>query len=105
MFKSSSNILSEPQNLGNMAVQISFLSSMLEHMLQVTASGLLGLVGAGEVVEGEGEPELSGACIHLGVRRVRPTARVVMHTHTPYATALGCLEDPQLLPVHQNSCR
>ena len=78
---------------------------MLERILQVTASGLLGLVGAGEVVEGEGEPELSGACIHLGVRRVRPTARVVMHTHTPYATALGCLEDPQLLPVHQNSCR
>ena len=31
--------------------------------------------------------------------------QVVMHTHTPYATALGCLEDPSLLMVHQNSCR
>ena len=28
-----------------------------------------------------------------------------MHTHTPYATALGCLEDPSLLMMHQNSCR
>ena len=31
--------------------------------------------------------------------------QVVMHTHTPYATALGCLEDPSLLMTHQNSCR
>ena len=31
-----------------------------------------------EVLEGRGEPELSGACIHLGVRRARPGARVIM---------------------------
>ena len=31
--------------------------------------------------------------------------QVVMHTHTPYATALGCLEDPSLVMTHQNSCR
>ena len=28
-----------------------------------------------------------------------------MHTHTPYATAIGCLEDPSLIMTHQNSCR
>ena len=33
------------------------------------------------------------------------SGRVVMHTHTPYATALGCLQDPSLLMIHQNSCR
>ena len=33
------------------------------------------------------------------------STQVVMHTHTPYATALGCLEDPSLLMIHQNSCR
>ena len=72
---------------------------------KVTASGLLGLDPAGKVLEGDGEPELSGACIHLGVRRSRPDAKVIFHTHTPYATALGCLQDPSLLMIHQNSCR
>jgi len=71
----------------------------------VSATGILGLGPQGEVLEGEGLPELSGACIHLGVRRSKPGARVVMHTHTPYATALGCLQDPALLMLHQNSCR
>ena len=27
------------------------------------------------------------------------------HTHTPYATALGCLKDPNLEMIHQNTCR
>ena len=45
---------------------------------RVTASSILGLDRLGEVVEGRGEPELSGACIHLGVRRARPGARVIM---------------------------
>ena len=91
----------------------------------MTASSILGLDTEGRVMEGQGEPELSGACIHLGVRRTRPGAKVnteirimsielmtllllmqvVMHTHTPYATALGCLEDPSLVMIHQNSCR
>jgi len=71
----------------------------------VTASSLIGLDQDANVVEGEGEPERSGAVIHLGVRRAKPEAKVIMHTHTPYATALGCLEDPSLLMIHQNSCR
>jgi len=41
----------------------------------VTASSLLGLEPAANVVEGQGVPELSGAVIHLGVRRARPGAR------------------------------
>ena len=44
--------------------------------VQVTASCLLGLDQAGGVAEGAGLPELSGACIHLGVRRARPGAKV-----------------------------
>ena len=72
---------------------------------KVTASCLLGLDPVGKVMEGDGEPELSGACIHLGVRRSRPDAKVIFHTHTPYATALGCLQDPSLMMIHQNSCR
>lgn len=42
----------------------------------MTASSILGLDTEGRVMEGQGEPELSGACIHLGVRRTRPGAKV-----------------------------
>ena len=42
----------------------------------VTASSIIGLGTQGEVLEGEGLPELSGACIHLGVRRAKPEAKV-----------------------------
>ena len=42
----------------------------------MTASCILGLDQAGGVAEGAGLPELSGACIHLGVRRARPGAKV-----------------------------
>ena len=45
---------------------------------RVTATSILGLDRQGAVLEGRGEPELSGACIHLGVRRARPGARVIM---------------------------
>lgn len=45
----------------------------------MTASSILGLDTAGRVMEGQGEPELSGACIHLGVRRTRPGAKVNTH--------------------------
>ena len=44
----------------------------------MTATSILGLDRQGAVLEGRGEPELSGACIHLGVRRARPGARVIM---------------------------
>ena len=47
------------------------------HWSEMTASCMLGLgLKDGEVVEAGslhgGRPELSAACIHLGVRRVRP---------------------------------
>ena len=28
-----------------------------------------------------------------------------MHTHSDYVTALGCLADPSILPIHQSSMR
>ena len=28
-----------------------------------------------------------------------------MHTHSDYATALSCLKDSQILPIHQSSMR
>lgn len=57
--------------------------------LQVTASNLVMVDGDAKMVEGDTEPELAASCIHLGIREVRPDAKVVMHTHQPYVTALS----------------
>lgn len=75
------------------------------HWSKVTASYLIGLDESAKIVEGEGEPELTAACIHLGVRRVKKQAKVLMHVHPPFTTALGCLKDPTLEICSQNSAR
>ncbi|XP_037783000.1 adducin-related protein C1289.14-like [Penaeus monodon] len=75
------------------------------HWSEVTASNLVMVDGDAKMVEGDTEPELAASCIHLGIRKVRPDAKVVMHTHQPYVTALGCLKDPRLLMCHQNCLR
>ena len=58
------------------------------HILQVTASSLLGTNDKGQVVEGDGDIEISAACIHLGVRSLHHQ-KCVMHTHAPYLTSLS----------------
>eukprot|EP00095_Tigriopus_kingsejongensis_P003375 maker-scaffold153_size302544-snap-gene-1.11 protein:Tk03375 transcript:maker-scaffold153_size302544-snap-gene-1.11-mRNA-1 annotation:"predicted protein" len=78
------------------------------HWSEVNASSLIGLNTHGDVVEDGcwgGRPELSAACIHLGVRNIQPHIKVLMHIHPPHSTALGCLKDPRILPIHQNSLR
>ena len=50
-----------------------------QHWAEVTASSLIGVDEDGNVIENGnlgGEPELSAKCIHLGIRKVRPDAKV-----------------------------
>ncbi|KAG7168679.1 adducin-related protein C1289.14-like [Homarus americanus] len=75
------------------------------HWSEVTASNLLGVDESAQTVEGEGTADITASCIHLGIRLVRPDAKVIMHTHQPHATAIACMKDPTLLMVHQNSAR
>lgn len=75
------------------------------HWREVTASNLVGLDSEAKTVEGEGSPETTASCIHLSIHKMRPEAKVVMHTHQPYVTALASLEDFELRRVHQNSLR
>ncbi|KAG0728409.1 putative aldolase class 2 protein PA3430 [Chionoecetes opilio] len=75
------------------------------HWREVTASNLVGLDSEAKTVEGEGSPETTASCIHLSIHKMRPETKVVMHTHQPYVTALACLEDFEIRPVHQNSLR
>jgi ribulose-5-phosphate 4-epimerase/fuculose-1-phosphate aldolase len=70
---------------------------------EVTASDFMELDFAGKVVAGHGLVEPTALYIHLAVHRLAPQAVCVLHTHMPYATALGMLEQPQLQMAGQNA--
>jgi len=70
---------------------------------EVKASDLLELDFSGTLVAGGGLVEDTALYIHLSVHRLVPAARCVLHTHMPYATALGMLEDPHLQMAGQNA--
>ena len=70
---------------------------------EVRASELLEVDFSGRLVSGRGLIEDTALYIHLSVHRLLPQARCVLHTHMPYATALGMLEDPRLEMAGQNA--
>lgn len=72
---------------------------------EVTASSLIVLDLAGEVVRGEGVPSAAARNIHAPLHRHLPHARAIFHTHQPYATALSMLEDGRLQFALQATCR
>ena len=57
------------------------------------------------VLDGPEPPDTSAWCVHGTLHRRRPDARVVLHAHSPYATALACLKDPTLVPIDNNTAR
>lgn len=59
----------------------------------------------GRVLEGAGAPDASAWCVHGTLHRRKPEARVILHVHSPYATALACLKDPTMVPVDNNTAR
>lgn len=75
------------------------------HWAEMRASDILLVDAEGRVFDGEGEPELTALCIHAPVHQRCPSARAVLHTHMPYATAMTMLEDQRLLPLHQTALR
>lgn len=75
------------------------------HWSEVTASNLLTLDAEGKVLEGEGEYEKTAFYIHSRIHLAHPRARCVLHTHTPYATALTLIENGRLEMVEQNALR
>ena len=70
---------------------------------EVTASDLMELDFGGKVVAGRGLVEDTALHIHLPVHRRVPGARCVLHTHMPYATALGMLENAHLEMAGQSA--
>ena len=75
------------------------------HWSEVSASNLLALDAAGNVLGGEGEVEKTAFYIHSRIHLGNPRATCVLHTHMPYATTLTLLEGGRLEMVEQNALR
>src|SRR5258708_19331593 len=67
------------------------------HWSEARASDMVVFDDEGRTLEGEGRVEMSAYCIHAPIHRVAG-ARVVLHTHQPWALALNMLKDNRLLP-------
>jgi ribulose-5-phosphate 4-epimerase/fuculose-1-phosphate aldolase len=70
---------------------------------EVRASDFMEIDFAGQAMAGSGLVEPTALHIHLAVHRRVPQAACVLHTHMPYATALGMLEEPRLQMAGQNA--
>jgi ribulose-5-phosphate 4-epimerase/fuculose-1-phosphate aldolase len=72
---------------------------------EVTASNLLMVDGEGRLIEGDGEVEITAFCIHAPIHKANGRAACILHTHMPYATALGMVEGARLEWASQNALR
>ncbi len=75
------------------------------HFDEITASSLVVCDLDGNVVRGEGAPAASARHIHAPMHRHLPQAKVIFHTHQPWATALTMVEDGRLEWALQTSIR
>lgn len=76
------------------------------HFSLVKASELL-LVDADDptTMDRPDAPDPSAWAIHSAIHRNVPHARVALHLHPPYVTALACLKDPTIHPIDQVTAR
>ncbi|MFN3661506.1 class II aldolase/adducin family protein [Yoonia sp.] len=76
------------------------------HFGSIRASDLL-LLDADDtgVMQRANAPDASAWTVHGTIHRLRPELRVLIHAHTPYATALSVLKDPSMLPLDNNTAR
>ncbi len=82
------------------------LNPRWRHFSAVRASELLKLdADDPSVMSSDDAPDPSAWCIHGAVHAAVPRARVLIHCHPPYATALCGLKDPALKPIDQNTAR
>ena len=76
------------------------------HFSRIKASDLLLLdADDSEAMKRPDAPDPSAWCIHGALHRALPQARCVLHVHSPYATALASLKEPEIKPVDQNTAR
>ncbi len=77
-----------------------------KHFSRIRASDLLLLDTDDETAMlGADAPDPSAWAIHGRLHALRPRARCVLHAHSPYATAIAALADPEIKPIEQNTAR
>jgi len=75
------------------------------HWTEIIASDIVRADKDRNILEGNRKVEDTAFFIHSRIHLSQPTARCVLHTHMPYATALCLLEGGQLQMVAQNAIR
>jgi ribulose-5-phosphate 4-epimerase/fuculose-1-phosphate aldolase len=60
------------------------------HWSEMTPADILVIDFDGNVIDGDGDWEISAFIIHRACHRARSSARAVFHTHMPNATAVAC---------------
>ena len=82
------------------------LNPKWQHFATIKASDLLLLdTNDASIMESPDAPDATAWCIHGSVHSVLPEARVLLHCHPPYSSALCGLEDPSIKPIDQNTAR
>ena len=75
------------------------------HWSEITPSDIVMADGDGNVIEGKYEVEPTAFYIHARIHAGNPRAKVVLHTHMPYATALTSIQDGRIEMCTQNAFR
>jgi len=70
------------------------------HFREITASNLLVVNGAGDVLSGEGQVRRVAFYLHPRLHTLLPRATAIIHAHPPYATAICCVKGGRLEPAH-----
>ncbi len=82
------------------------LNRKWQHFATIQPDDLLLLdADDGGVMAGPDAPDASAWTIHGAMHRLCPSARVIIHCHPPYATALSTLRDPSIKPLDNNTAR
>jgi ribulose-5-phosphate 4-epimerase/fuculose-1-phosphate aldolase len=75
------------------------------HWSEITPADLVVADGEGNVIEGKHAVEATAFFIHARIHAGNARAKVVLHTHMPYATALTSIRDGRLEMCTQNAFR
>ena len=75
------------------------------HWSEITPSDIVMADGDGNIIEGKYPVEPTAFYIHARIHAGNPRAKVVLHTHMPYATALTSIRDGRIEMCTQNAFR